>query len=310
MSQILTLKASCWGHIDGRYTHQFNPVQKSSLNFPIKPVTTHSFRILSWFFKSGTYPIIKKAFLLTLLILFSEKLFSQELIQTDRPDQTEGVFVVDKKTLQIETGFFVGKNRDQTYNYIIPTTLLKYGITKNLELQSIIDVINIQGKYGVAPVALGFKANFVKEKGIRPEIALIGRAQVKNLGGQEYKINKTLTMFRVAFQNTLSDLVVLGYNFGMQWNEFEKPSYILSVTSNFNLSRQLTVYTELFNFTSEQSFLNPIVDFGGMYSFKNRFIVDAAIGKHLNPSNQQNFFFTLGFTTRFSFLKKGESNQN
>lgn len=251
--------------------------------------------------------MIKKSILLTILALFSREVLSQELIQTDRPDQTEGVFVVDKRTLQIETGFLAGKNQDQTYNYLIPTALLKFGLAKNFELQSVIDVISINGKYGFSPVALGFKANFLKEKGLRPEIALIGRVQIKNLGGKEYNINRTLTMFRVAFQNTLSDLVVLGYNVGMQWNEFEKPSYILSVSSNFNLSRQLTLYTELFNFTSEDSFLNPIVDFGGMYAFKNRFIVDGAFGKHLNPSNNQNFYFTLGFTTRFKFQKKDKN---
>jgi hypothetical protein len=251
--------------------------------------------------------MIKKVIFVILLSLFSEKVISQELIQTDRPDQTEGVFIINKRTLQVETGFFAGKNHDETYNYLIPTALLKFGINKHLELQSVIDIININGKYGLSPVAFGFKANFVKEKGIRPEIALISRVQIKNLGGKEYNINRTLTMFRVAFQNTLSDLVVLGYNVGMQWNEFEKPSYILSVSSNFNLSKQLTLYGELFNFTSEESFLNPIVDFGGMYSFKNRFIVDAAFGKHLNPSNDQNYYFTMGFTTRFNFQKKGKN---
>lgn len=248
--------------------------------------------------------MIGKSICVILLVLLSEKVISQELIQTDRPDQTEGVFIVDKNTLQVETGFFAGKNQDGTYNYLIPTALLKFGINEHLELQSLIDIININGKYGFSPVALGFKANFVKEKGIRPEIALISRVQIKNLGSKEYNINRTLTMFRVAFQNTLSDLVVLGYNVGMQWNEFEKPSYILSVSSNFNVSKTLTLYGELFNFTSEESFLNPIVDFGGMYTIKNRVIVDAAFGKHLNPSNDQNFYLTVGLTTRFGFQKK------
>ena len=251
--------------------------------------------------------MIKKLIFLSILALISVKGLSQKLIQTDRPDQTEGVFVVDKKTLQAETGFFAGINQDQTYNYLIPTVLLKFGVAKDFELQSIIDIININGNYGLSPVALGFKANLLKEKGLRPEIAFIGRAQIKNLGREEYKINRTLTMFRIAFQNTLSNLVVVGYNVGMQWNEFEKPSAIMSVSTNFNLSKQFTLYTELFNFTSETSFLNPIFDFGGMFAFKNRFIVDGAFGKHLKSSNNQNYYFTIGFTTRFNFQKKSKN---
>lgn len=242
--------------------------------------------------------------LLVMLVLFSEKIFSQELIQTDRPDQTEGVFVVDKKTFQIETGFFAGKNQDKTHTFLTPTSLLKFGVAKNLEIQSVIDVITVNGNYGLSPVALGFKANFLKEKGIRPEISLIGRAQIKNLGSKEYNLNRTLTMFRIAFQNTLSDLLVLGYNVGMQWNEFEKPSYILSTSTNFNVSKRLTLFAEVFNFTNKESFLNPIVDFGGMYSFKNRFIVDAAFGKQFNKANNLDYYFNLGLTTRFSFRKK------
>lgn len=248
--------------------------------------------------------MINAAGFLILLSLLPQKVISQELIQTDRPDQTEGVFIVDKNTLQVEAGFFAGKNYDGTYNYLIPTTLLKFGINKNLEIQSLIDVINVNGKYGMSPLSLGFKANFVKEKGILPEIALISRVQIKNLGGEEYNINRTLTMFRIAFQNTLSDFVVLGYNVGMQWNEFEKPSYVLSVSSNFNLSKRLTLYGEVFNISSEESFLNPIVDFGGMYIINNRIIVDASFDKYLNYSNGQNFFLTTGITTRFGFKKK------
>lgn len=251
--------------------------------------------------------MIKKAIVVILLSLFSEKVISQELIQTDRPDLTEGVFVVDKKTLQIETGFFTGKNLDHSNNYVIPTVLLKFGIAKNLELQSIIDIISVNGNYGLSPVAIGFKANLLKEKGRRPEIALIGRAQIKNLGGEKYKINKTLTMFIVAFQNTLSDIIVIGYNVGMQWNEYEKPSAVMSVSTNFNLSNRFTLFTELFNFTNEVSILNPTLDFGGMYSFKNRFIFDGAFGKNLKGSNNQNYFFTLGFTTRFNFQGKSKN---
>lgn len=230
--------------------------------------------------------MIKKLILLINLFLIFDKGLSQELIQTDRPDYTEGVFVVNKKIFQIGTGFYVGKNQDQTYNYLIPTALLKFGIAKNFELQSIIDIINFNGIYGLSPVALGFKTNVLKEKGARPEIALIARAQIKNLGSETYEINRTLTMFRVAFQNTLSDFIVIGYNVGMQWNGFEKPSAITSVSTNFILSNRLIFYPELFNFTKKISILNPIFDFGGMYTFKNLFIVDAAFGKHFKSSNE------------------------
>jgi hypothetical protein len=111
-------------------------------------------------------------------------------------------------------------------------------------------------------------------------------------------------MFRVAFQNTLSDVVVLGYNVGMQWNEMEKPSYILSASSNFHLSKELVLYAELFNSTRQNSLLNPIADMGLMYAIQNRFIVDASIGKYLNPNQEENLYVTVGFTTRFGYKER------
>jgi hypothetical protein len=246
----------------------------------------------------------KRFLLLAFAFLFIGKCLGQGLLQTDRPDQTEGVFIVGKKIFQIETGVLAAQNRGGKSNYLLPTTLLKYGLSDHFELQTIVDLVPENGSFGLSPVSLGFKANLAKEKGARPEIAVIGRVQVKNLSSPEFTSPKSLPMFRVAFQNTLSDVVVLGYNVGMQWNEMEKPSYILSASSNFHLSKELVLYAELFNSTRQNSLLNPIADMGLMYAIQNRFIVDASIGKYLNPNQEENLYVTVGFTTRFGYKER------
>lgn len=260
--------------------------------------------IASFAFHLKDLSMNKKLFLLSCVFLFGVKCLAQGLIQTDRPDQTEGVFIVGKKIFQLETGLLTAQNRSGERNYLLPTTLLKYGVSNNFELQTIVDLVQENGEFGLSPVSLGFKANLGKEKGARPEIAFIGRVQVKNLSGKEFNVNRSLAMFRIAFQNTLSDVVVLGYNLGMQWNEFEKPSYILSASSNFNISKELVLYAELFNFTQDNSLLNPIADMGAMYAIQNRFILDASIGKYLNPTLEEDVYLTIGFTTRFGHEKR------
>jgi hypothetical protein len=246
----------------------------------------------------------KKLLLIAFAFLFFGKCLGQSLLQTDRPDQTEGVFIVGKKIFQIETGVLAAQNRGGKSNYLLPTTLLKYGLSDNFELQTIVDLVQENGSFGLSPISLGFKANLAKEKGARPEIAVIGRVQVKNLSSREFTSPKSLPMFRVAFHNTLSNVVVLGYNLGMQWNEFEKPSYILSASSNFHLNQKLTLYTELFNHTRENSLLNPIADLGAMYAIQNRYILDASLGKYLNTNQEENLYFSVGFTTRFGYQER------
>ncbi len=245
----------------------------------------------------------KKLLLIAFAFLFGIKCLAQGLIQTDRPDQTEGVFIVGKKIFQIETGVLAAQNRGGESNYLLPTTLLKYGLSDNFELQSVVDVSSSNGNFGLIPVSLGFKANLWKEKGILPEFAVIGRVQLINLGTKESRLTKNVPMVRLAFQNNLSPLFVLGYNLGVQWYEFEKPGYIVSSSLNYHLNKKATLYAELFNETSTTAFFNPIADLGAMVLVSKELIIDASIGKYLNESEGSSFYYTLGLTTRVDFNK-------
>ncbi len=53
-------------------------------------------------------------------------------IDTDRPDQTESVFLVPKHFIQSEAGFTFTKLTTDEHEFLIPTLLSKYGITKNV----------------------------------------------------------------------------------------------------------------------------------------------------------------------------------
>ena len=244
-----------------------------------------------------------KPFLFFCFFLFCAKSFSQGVIQTDRPDHTEGVFIVDKNTLQIESGFLKEFQKNDLPHRLISASLIKYGISKNFEIQSVVDVVSENGNLGILPLSLGFKANFWKEKGPIPEFALIARRQLKNFGTKDYRIDNNHSMIRLAFQNHLSSHVVVGYNTGIQWNDFDKPSYILSSSVNVNLSANATFYAEFFNETSTTAFFNPIVDVGAMVHLHKDVIVDVAMGKYLYEAEDTSFYYTLGLTTRLDFRK-------
>lgn len=247
--------------------------------------------------------MIHKFFLLAFVFLIGGKCLAQDVIQTDRPDQTEGVFIVKKNTLQLESGYYHEILKNKSPLRIMPTSLIKYGVTENFEIQSQVDIGSLNGKFGLIPVSIGFKANLWEEKGVIPEFAVIGRVQLKNLSSKESKLTKNIPMVRLAFQNNLSPLFVLGYNLGVQWNEFENPSYVISSSLNFNLSQKTTLYAELFNETSDASFFNPIADLGAMVLVSKELIIDASFGKYLNQSEGSTYYYTLGLTTRLDFNK-------
>jgi hypothetical protein len=260
-------------------------------------------RIASFAFHFGGSTMAQKFILLACVFLIGGNCLAQDLIQTDRPDHTEGVFIIKKNTIQLESGFYHEVLKNKSSLMFVPTSLIKFGVSKNFELQTQVDFTALDGRGALSPITLGFKANLWKERGLRPEFAIIGRVQLKNLGAKEVQLTKNLPLLRLAFQNNLSPYFVLGYNLGIHWQEFERPSYIISSSLNYHLSKRATLYAELFNETSEATFLNPIADVGGMFLLGQEIILDASIGKQLNSSSASSFYYTLGFTTRLHYKK-------
>lgn len=78
-------------------------------------------------------------FILFLLLCSGVCQFSaaQDLIDTDRPDQTESAYTLPKHWLQFETGFNFQKNATDNYEFLNPTLLSKYGLTRKIEFRVI-----------------------------------------------------------------------------------------------------------------------------------------------------------------------------
>ena len=95
----------------------------------------------------------KHLLILTIIFIFFNSLMvvSQEQpdnIIAERPGVTNPPQTVDLKKLQIESGFYYEsdkiKNTDlKTYNYLYPTTLIRYGLLKNFELRLQVDIAGI-----------------------------------------------------------------------------------------------------------------------------------------------------------------------
>ncbi len=88
-------------------------------------------------------------------------------IDTDRPDQTESVVTVPKNWLQIETGLLLQKNSIEEREYLLPTALTKFGLTKTFELRLISTLKKIRlpaSAYScLEPIEIGGKINLLEE---------------------------------------------------------------------------------------------------------------------------------------------------
>lgn len=231
--------------------------------------------------------------------------FSQDLppIQTDRPDQTECPFIVPKHYLQVENGLpFEITNACSTQNFL-PTILVRYGINDHFEIRLVTEYHIENSEKGnfsdFNPVLIGFKTQFLKEKGWIPTTSFIGHISVLNSPSQNLNTRIHAPEFRFTMQHTLSNKQSLSYNIGAEWNgETAEPTYIYTLTTGYSFTEKLSSYIECYGFVPQIEKPDHRFDFGFVYLLTPNHQFDMSSGIGLSK-NSPNYFVSFGYSFRF-----------
>lgn len=224
-------------------------------------------------------------------------------IQLDRPDQTECPFTVPKKYIQAEIGFTYENTGSHSYTMLLPTTLLKYGITDKLELRLITEIEQTKTyttkQTGINPVKIGFKTKLIEEKGFMPMISFIGHLSLPHVASKENKADFYAPSFRFTLQHTLSPRFSLGYNLGAEWDGFTpEPVFLYTLTTGFSISEKLGSYVELYGFLPQHNRSDHKIDGGLTYLLNNNMILDISAGTAIDR-HSHDYFIALGYSFRF-----------
>jgi hypothetical protein len=253
---------------------------------------------------------------IVVLLLFSgwDHCYSQEEIETDRPDQTECASVAQPGSVQLETGFLytndkveeiAGRTEMTLFNY--GTTLLRIGVFKQTEFRleagqyETTDYRNDAGSSrieGFSPFVIGTKIAVCEEKGILPKIAFIGHLQLPV--GNEKLITKdeVLPSFSFSLAHTLSERFSLGYNLGMEWGSGSTvPVYFYTLTVGAGIAEKCEVFIETFGDFSKGQLPQSYFDLGAGYLPRKNLKFDVSGGIALNE-NSADLFLSAGFSIR------------
>lgn len=245
-------------------------------------------------------------FCFTVLPVLAQK----DIIETDRPDQTESPSIVPKNWVQLEMGFLQQTEKySKTYKdrfFQHPTLLSKYGLSKCFEFRLITEFTTEKTESsnftdvtsGINNIQFGGKVNFFDEKKLRPKTSLIAHY---NFGfTRKYGIDTADGFnFRFTMQNTISPVVSLGYNIGMQWEKFySAPAYIYTFAPGFNISEKWYAYIEAFGFIRKNRPPENSVDAGIAYNVNNNFKLDISAGLGLSEDAPDRYF-AIGASYRF-----------
>jgi hypothetical protein len=233
-----------------------------------------------------------------------------EKIETDRPDQTESPYIVSKKWMQFEGGIIVEKLNAYATNFTIPTVLTKYGISKKTELRLITELSASDSKLYITnstdittPLQLGFKTSLFEEKGLLPKTSVIVHTALQNIehyGQSGSNTTKEIAgNYRFTMQHTITKNISLGYNMGMEWEQFtEAPAYVYTVATGFNLSANWYAYIEAFGSIWKKENPENSVDAGLAYYLNDNFKLDISAGIGISKNAPDNYF-AIGASFRF-----------
>ena len=242
-----------------------------------------------------------------ILFLISFAAFSQSegRIETDRPDQTECPFIVKKGYLQAELGF----NRSSR-EYLFPTSLVKYGLSKRLELRYVSVLAKEPGmETRFQTEAFGFKWAIFQPSGVQSS-GWIPRTSVivhynwdhqnrdfseKNLRGDSIG-DVVFTM-----QNDFNERSGIGYNIGTEMHSNGSFEGIYRVAPNVLIGKRGYAYVEVFGRFPASEFADHSYDAGFAYYVNDDLKLDISAGQSfLHPEDQ---YVAIGLSFRLRIAR-------
>jgi hypothetical protein len=244
----------------------------------------------------------KYFFILFIGMLPCLHLLAQEddFINTDRPDQSDGTYVLEKKHLQVETGLQYARLDEFTRGFD-NTTLLRYGICKGFEARLLnqYSVVRNNGSVsGLQPLTLSFKKTLWKQDHVLPEVTLVSYFRLPVTLSKDFPGNHFGYSLIVATNNDLDHGLELSSNFGIsQDQESTDISYPATLELNYSFTKKLSAFLEYFGSYAVHTDASNGLDVGIVYAVKKNYAVDLAIGSSTcKPAT--NRFVSFGISAR------------
>lgn len=176
-----------------------------------------------------------RAILVTVFTCIALPAAAQDLISADRPGIADSSTVVSPKTLQVE----VGVERDTNPGLITTPLLVRYGLTKQLELRfETAGWAHANGHDGLAPASLGVKYHFLDQ----PSLAVIARVFPPS-GSGIFKSHGTAADVRLAADKDLSEQWSVEGNLGVAHDDNDNFA-TAAATLQYNLSPKVNVFID------------------------------------------------------------------
>lgn len=210
-------------------------------------------------------------FYLGLLFFISINVFGQisENIITDRPDQSEGTYVIPSQRFQFENGIVYTQN-DFAYEF-----MLRYGLSKNNEIRLESDLAYSSKHLLTNILVVSVKQQISQQKKYFPAVTIVG---YMGFDYESKKINPDLLLALEQDFEKFYFVMNIGSKKGFQ-------NGIYTFQTGFPITSKTTFYSEYFLIFSEKSSPNHGFDTGLLYILKPNLQLDLSAGINYENAN-------------------------
>lgn len=207
------------------------------------------------------------------------------VIDTDRPDQSDGVSTIPFKSFQIEEGILFANSM------VSNNLMVRYGISKSTEIRLETEFGKVQDIFGFYPLSLSLKQRLLPQNRLLPAITVVGYLSLGPVASKNFKTNAYPFELKLAFENQLPNNFLIAYNVGSS-DRFKK----IDLTFHVGYEPSTKIYTFIEYFSDySQSQNNQNIDLGILYSISPVLQIDIAVGRSIF-SKTSHYFGTLGIS--------------
>jgi hypothetical protein len=246
-------------------------------------------------------------FILLFIILFPAQMYGQAKsldtlkVNSDRPDETDGTYVIEKGYLQVEHGISFLKEKENgsphsVYTYGLQDVALRLGIAKRVEFQLLYLLAQrYEGELttketGIASTMFALKYQVASQKGILPSFSVTGGVNLPYLANRTFRNRYIHYSAAILFEHEF-DQSEIGYNIGVNMERSQAAEWVYAICYSRELSEKFKTYIEN-HITIQQDASEINLNSGLAYSLNNLLVFDIAAGITLNHNAQ---YFTVGF---------------
>ena len=195
--------------------------------------------------------------LFALLMLASLCKAQEELPEfpTDRPGNTWGADVLPHHKVSWENGFGFESCPDRSRTITLTSTIVRYGLFKNVELRIGTDFLlynngpGTKYSFGIAPLTIGTKIKMYESSNWLPSIGFLAEVELPHVGSKDLVPPHLAPSMYALFEHSITDWFSLCYNVGAIWDgETATPQTSLSLALWFNITDNIGAFVETYNY--------------------------------------------------------------